>query len=886
MSTSGQVCIGGGRGLRMPGRRRGSRIGTFALAASLAWTLAACQGAVTDLSLADYDNLMLTLVSGDELAGTVGQLTDDRVRIRVTDDRGRPVSGVSVEFRVLSLGGQVTPTFVRSDNHGLAEADWTLGKQSGEQQLEVVGTDQRRPQDRMVVRLPARARPTTPESIELSPAQVIVKVGETMALTAVVRDQFGNPTADVPVQWSINAPGVARLAGVGFVQGLAPGTAIVEVLVPGEAGPAGSFSANSGPAASPGNGGRRLRQTSTVTVVESTDGEEPVQPTGNPGHVTDLSIASVTDSSIILRFTQVSDGAGGPASYAVRSGSPHFNGPWNSRSSTERTFGGTAVGAEIFYEYTGLQPGTTYAFRVQAYRNVDGSRVNGEVSGAVSGVTASKPPPPGGPYTVTISPSALTLTGVDATSQLSATVRDGSGSVVSDPGVAWSSLETSVATISSGGIVTARAVGTALIVASAACCGATDTIAVHIVQETVAAEPPAQVTDLRLVSATEGAVVLRWTGVDDGTGQPASYALRHQTPQLVWWEAFPSEVLVQGAAIGQPIEYKQNSLSPDTDYEFRLVAYRGTMGEDAAFGPLSNVVGGRTEGAESGEPKVGEPDAPQSEGPPVASGNAPRFGDHTADQLIWQDDFNVYTCMDTLVCGSAALTSNYTENQPEFNTWARLASGRGGSTNSLELRYGADQAYDLVLEKSLGGNVNHLFFSIWFRTTPGWDPSSHRSDGIKGFMLGHELGGGLRHQFGPSKLRRNGAAGDFAETRWTGAGREEQTISGGYWDGFVWDGRKSDDEGIPWNGGSAAASTPWPNGMNDGQWHHSVIEVKASGPDQYVRWWVDGVLAWDDSGKGHEYPRVFAVRFFGNYARSEGAQNGSIFFDDMVIWKR
>jgi hypothetical protein len=144
---------------------RGLHFARGAMVALIAFALGACDGAVTDLSLGDADNLTITLVSDapdGQLSGVVGAPTDDRVRVRVADTRGRPVEGVSVEFRVLSEEGAITPTYVRSNAQGMAEADWTLGSRAGSHALEVVGTvDLRSAFRRLVVRLSARPVPAS-----------------------------------------------------------------------------------------------------------------------------------------------------------------------------------------------------------------------------------------------------------------------------------------------------------------------------------------------------------------------------------------------------------------------------------------------------------------------------------------------------------------------------------------------------------------------------------------------------------------------------------------------------------------------------------------------------------------------------------------------------
>jgi hypothetical protein len=264
------------------------------------------------------------------------------------------------------------------------------------------------------------------------------------------------------------------------------------------------------------------------------------------------------------------------------------------------------------------------------------------------------------------------------------------------------------------------------------------------------------------------------------------------------------------------------------------------------------------------------------------------YGDDAADSLLKQDGFE-YGCIQT--CGDP-LDGYYSITDPELVDWGAIVAGtRTGGSGSyiLELKYGKDQADNLLFEKGVTA-VDHFFFQIWFKTSVGWDPSSHRGDGIKGFMFPHD-GTGTRYQIGLSRLKPDPASNcseagpRWPETHWGNPGREEQ--GGVKCNYYVWEGRASDNEGPPWS--NTHPSSPWPNGFNDGNWHRVTIEIQAVGADQYVKFWLDGILAWDDSGQGHDYPRPgYIVKAFGNFADipDTTAENGSIFFDDMTVWKR
>src|SRR2546430_15992248 len=85
----------------------------------------------------------------------------------------------------------------------------------------------------------------------------------------------------------------------------------------------------------------------------------PPPATTNPGTVSDLAVADVTDSSVTLSFTEVSNGAGLPASYFVRFAKPPI--AWG--SATDVTWGsckvpmaGTVIGANRTSAYSVSRP--------------------------------------------------------------------------------------------------------------------------------------------------------------------------------------------------------------------------------------------------------------------------------------------------------------------------------------------------------------------------------------------------------------------------------------------------------------------------------------------------------------------------------------------------
>lgn len=64
-------------------------------------------------------------VSGNYQAGHGGQPLSEKLKVMVTDDDNKPISGITVQWKLISHSGTVTPTSV-TNSSGIAEASWTI----------------------------------------------------------------------------------------------------------------------------------------------------------------------------------------------------------------------------------------------------------------------------------------------------------------------------------------------------------------------------------------------------------------------------------------------------------------------------------------------------------------------------------------------------------------------------------------------------------------------------------------------------------------------------------------------------------------------------------------------------------------------------------------
>ena len=270
-------------------------------------------------------------------------------------------------------------------------------------------------------------------SVTVSPATASVTAGQTVQLAATPKDAGGNPLTGRVVTWGSSNTSVATVNGSGLVSGVAAGSATITATSEGKSG------------------------TSAITVTA---------PSGNPGTVADLAVSGVTDSSVTLSFTEVTDGAGQAAKYDIRWAAGTL--AWASATDVARgsctvPMAGTAIGARRSCTVLGLSAGVAYQFQLVAFRgtlNVDA--VFGGLSNVASGTTTASSAPVA---TVTVSPASGSGLG-GQTLQLTATTRDASGNSLPGRVVTWGSGNTALATVSGGGLVTGVAAGTVTITAT------------------------------------------------------------------------------------------------------------------------------------------------------------------------------------------------------------------------------------------------------------------------------------------------------------------------------------------------------------------------------------------------------------------------------------
>ena len=257
-------------------------------------------------------------------------------------------------------------------------------------------------------------------SVTVSPASTTLQVGQTVQLTATPKDANGNPLTGRTVTWSSSNPSVASVDGSGLVTG---------------GGTAGSATIT---ATSEGQSGTSSITVSSVPVPVSSVTVSPAS-------------ASVSAGQTVQLTATPKDANGNPLSGRVVT--------WASNNTSVATVNGTGL-------VSGVAAGSATI------------TATSEGQSGTASITVTVPV-----ASVTVSPASASVP-AGQTAQLTATPKDVNGNPLSGRVVTWASSNTSVATVSSSGLVTGKVAGSAMITATSE--GQSGTSAITVVHVPVA----------------------------------------------------------------------------------------------------------------------------------------------------------------------------------------------------------------------------------------------------------------------------------------------------------------------------------------------------------------------------------------------------------------
>ena len=280
-------------------------------------------------------------------------------------------------------------------------------------------------------------------SITVTPSShTLATIGATVQLAATVRDQNNNPMTGQAVTWSSANMAVVTVSGTGLVTAVSNGTA--------------QITARSGNASG----------TANITVAEPVPTRITIAPTSHTleaiGETVQLS-ATVRDQRNNIMSGQSITWSSGDDAVATVSGAGLVTASSNGMAEITATSGSLSASA---------------------------------------GITVSQAP---ANISIAADPDSTTLTAMDQTLQLTATVSDANDNTIEDATVSWSSSNESVATVNEEGLVTPVSSGTAEITATAG--EVSESVVV-----TVMLPSPDRETLIAIYNATDGP---NWTRQDN-----------------------------------------------------------------------------------------------------------------------------------------------------------------------------------------------------------------------------------------------------------------------------------------------------------------------------------------------------------------------------------
>ena len=346
-------------------------------------------------------------------------------------------------------------------------------------------------------------------SVTVTPASASVVLGQTVQLAATPRDARGNPMTGQTVTWTSSAPAVASVNGSGLVSGVGAGSATITATSGGVAGPA------------------------AVTVTAATP--VAVAGVGASGYQDPNLPQNTMDADLATRWSAQGDGqwigydlgqltAIGPVDIAWYRGNEWaaaFDIQVSADGATWATaFSGRSGGQSLALERYTFPAATGRYLRIVGHGQWSGT-TQLSLWTSITEVTAYGSPAGNGPTpvvgTLTLTTASASVT-VGQTVQLAATPKDILGNPLAGRTVTWSSSAPSVATVSSSGLVSGVAMGSATISATSGGVAATAVLTVTADPGTGTGPQPGANDTIIFQDGFESGSLSQWTQ-DPATGR-------------------------------------------------------------------------------------------------------------------------------------------------------------------------------------------------------------------------------------------------------------------------------------------------------------------------------------------------------------------------------
>jgi uncharacterized protein YjdB len=352
-------------------------------------------------------------------------------------------------------------------------------------------------------------------SVTLTPASPVIVTGATVQLVPVLRDVTGAELTGRAVTYETSAGGIATVTAGGLVTGVGVGSATITARSEGQSGttvitvqatpPAPVATVAVDPQGPTVNIDGTVQMTATLrssngTVLtgRSITWETSAASVATVGAATGL-VRGVAPGTVTI--TARSEGQAGTSSVTVRlapvatiavtpaAPSIPVNGTTQLTATLRDAGGNVLTGRTVTWETSAGAVASVTAAGLVTGLSAGSSTITARSEGQAGTVVVTVQPAPVAVATITLAPLTPTIN-VGATSQLTATLRDAQGNVLTGRTVTWETSAGGVATVSTGGLVTGVAAGTATITARSEGQSASTTATVQLVPVATVAVTP------------------------------------------------------------------------------------------------------------------------------------------------------------------------------------------------------------------------------------------------------------------------------------------------------------------------------------------------------------------------------------------------------------
>ncbi|HEX5437767.1 MAG TPA: Ig-like domain-containing protein [Gemmatimonadaceae bacterium] len=351
-------------------------------------------------------------------------------------------------------------------------------------------------------------------AVVISPKSATVFVDSTTQLSAVVTDANGNPLSGRPISWSSGTKSVATVSPSGVVTGVAPGSATITATSEGKSGTA-TIAVKLVPVASvtvtPSSTSLQVGKTVqlaakledangkvlTGRTVTWSSGDNSVATVSTSGLVTAVAPGATViqaESEGQRGFASISVGAVPVASVTVSPSSKTIVvGDTTRFTATPKDADGNALtGRTISWFSDNTTVATVNSSTGLVTAKATGTAtISATVEGKQGSATLTVQNAP--VNSVTVSPSADTIL-IGQTASFTATLKDAKGNTLTGRTITWKSTNTAIATVTSAGVATGKAAGTAGIIATSEGKADTATITVKPVPVASVSVAPSETT--------------------------------------------------------------------------------------------------------------------------------------------------------------------------------------------------------------------------------------------------------------------------------------------------------------------------------------------------------------------------------------------------------